>query len=629
MKAIPVYILLTLLPFISNTQTANFELFTTKDGLKGFSTSHVTQDNRGYIWFINDNKIHRFDGRNFVQFSSPTDWDIGNAKINGLRSYQDSLLFILYENSAFIFNPGRGSWRPFRPLAEPPDNFTFSKILEQDGLIVQASDSLHQKQYWRIRKEQLEPLELATLTDSSHQLVRFDALNNAWIFNRGGITKTGQGGGRTTEVDWPAFCGNCHPIDMKFGPGEEITLLAGNKFFLFNKSTQQLRPHTINRFLQSERISFDRFIIEPNGNIWASGRFGINLIHYDAEKDLFHDFHEALKEILPIVFYFDGIENVFLDKTGTLWAESDVGLLKITMPVFSFDTYFKTGNRQLVNPSLTVGEQGLVYLVFKSGSALIDPGQKQGYGPFLLEDLTVGLYSPEDTIWQWDGRYLDGASAQLVDVKGSIDYRDHRQFVSLFAREKNRQMWWLFNNILYRLEKKDAELQWSLETRLSVQDEVFDVYMLHSGQQSGQLWIGCREQLLAYSPISKKLSTYNSQDLGFSFDVINVIEEDAKGNLWLGTDVGLIQYSPSDGVLGHYSVAEGLPNNFILGLLPEGDSCLWISTSYGLSRLSIITILRIFITVIRWTVTRMPGLLLQGSTSPDSAVSQAVVIPSG
>ena len=54
-----------LFPYFSNAQQVRFELFTPIDGLAGNNTSTVAQDELGFLWFINDGKMHRFDGRNF------------------------------------------------------------------------------------------------------------------------------------------------------------------------------------------------------------------------------------------------------------------------------------------------------------------------------------------------------------------------------------------------------------------------------------------------------------------------------------------------------------------------------------------------------------------------------------
>lgn len=49
-----------------SAQKARFEFFTAANGLAGNNTSTVTQDEQGFLWFVNSGKLHRFDVRNFV-----------------------------------------------------------------------------------------------------------------------------------------------------------------------------------------------------------------------------------------------------------------------------------------------------------------------------------------------------------------------------------------------------------------------------------------------------------------------------------------------------------------------------------------------------------------------------------
>jgi len=59
--------------------------------------------------------------------------------------------------------------------------------------------------------------------------------------------------------------------------------------------------------------------------------------------------------------------------------------------------------------------------------------------------------------------------------------------------------------------------------------------------------------------------------------------EDKTGALWLGTSEGLNRFDPKTAAVAHYYVKDGLPNNFIYGILCDEQGRLWISTNKGLS----------------------------------------------
>ena len=60
--------------------------------------------------------------------------------------------------------------------------------------------------------------------------------------------------------------------------------------------------------------------------------------------------------------------------------------------------------------------------------------------------------------------------------------------------------------------------------------------------------------------------------------------QDRHGNLWVGGSFGLLTRSPQ-GVLRHYTVQDGLPDNYIRSVWEDRDGNLWAGTDGGLARL--------------------------------------------
>lgn len=98
-----------------------------------------------------------------------------------------------------------------------------------------------------------------------------------------------------------------------------------------------------------------------------------------------------------------------------------------------------------------------------------------------------------------------------------------------------------------------------------------------------RIWIGTEESLFVYA--NGKLEewkdhTSNTPALIQAF----CITEDSNHHIWIGSSVGL--YKSADGSneqLTRYSTKDGLPNNFIYGVLEDGRGRLWITTNRGLS----------------------------------------------
>jgi hypothetical protein len=65
---------------------------------------------------------------------------------------------------------------------------------------------------------------------------------------------------------------------------------------------------------------------------------------------------------------------------------------------------------------------------------------------------------------------------------------------------------------------------------------------------------------------------------------VTSVVEGSNGTLWAGTDRGLNRFDRTANIFRHFGVKEGLPNNFIYGVLEDGKGNLWISTNRGLSK---------------------------------------------
>lgn len=61
------------------------------------------------------------------------------------------------------------------------------------------------------------------------------------------------------------------------------------------------------------------------------------------------------------------------------------------------------------------------------------------------------------------------------------------------------------------------------------------------------------------------------------------VTEDSHRNIWVGTRHGLFRYNASDNSFTRFTVADGLPNDFVYGILEDELARLWISTNNGMA----------------------------------------------
>jgi ligand-binding sensor domain-containing protein len=102
-----------------------------------------------------------------------------------------------------------------------------------------------------------------------------------------------------------------------------------------------------------------------------------------------------------------------------------------------------------------------------------------------------------------------------------------------------------------------------------------------------QIWSGGKDGLYRIDPQSgavKEKLILKDDGVDFSFTTSLAFSDDQE-QLWVGHQGGVSKY---DGKRWeHYTIADGLPDNQILALLPQSGERIWIATSQGLAALDI------------------------------------------
>lgn len=135
---------------------------------------------------------------------------------------------------------------------------------------------------------------------------------------------------------------------------------------------------------------------------------------------------------------------------------------------------------------------------------------------------------------------------------------------------------------LYSFDKKNKQLFPHPLTKECPRLNSILISILYRDSKN-RIWIGTEESLFVYA--NGKLEEWKDYT-SVTPALIQAfsIQEDSNHQIWIGSSAGL--YKSPDGSTKHqtrYSTQNGLPNNFIYGILEDGRGRLWITTNRGLS----------------------------------------------
>ena len=174
-----------------------------------------------------------------------------------------------------------------------------------------------------------------------------------------------------------------------------------------------------------------------------------------------------------------------------------------------------------------------------------------------------------------------------------------------FFSDQDKNIWiggWVANSNLHRIDSQTGALQSYEQRELSSARSII-------GDGEGGLWVGTwGNGLTKFSPASGELHNYTERD-GIPSNYVKGILGDDHGNLWISTEKGLSKFNPMTKVFRNYDISDGLQSNFFYsgsctkgrnGKLyfggPNGVNAFYPDSIHGIEYVApiVLTVFRIF-----------------------------------
>jgi GAF domain-containing protein/ligand-binding sensor domain-containing protein len=359
-----------------------------------------------------------------------------------------------------------------------------------------------------------------------------------------------------------------------------------------------------------------RIYEDDRGTLWFH-TFAGGLDVYDWETGCFeHYLHDPDD---PESLSGDSLTSFYEDEAGGLWIGTDVSGVNLYDPTWSkFPSYRVSapGGERLSNNSIwrfgvspeNLDAQGQARALWVSSFAglnywdrrsnnftyyEIDPQLPDIQAYAILED------AKRDTLWLGTGMGLERA-ALPADISVAPEMLDFTRILTrssasvgyvLDIRPAGPDHVWLaqYRVGLHRFdlatERIVATYRHDPGDDRSLGDE--RVNRIFPGQDE-RLWLVTASGLEHFDPATEVFThtLHDPEDLQSVAERVFSLYEDQGGVVWLGTDGdGLQRLDPVTGqVTATYGERDGLPNNVVYSVLPDGAGHLWLSTNQGLAR---------------------------------------------
>ena len=572
----------------------DFKVYDFDEGLSHRNVFKVQQDSLGFIWAATINGLNRFDGYQFVQYSSRhSDNYIPSDVITDLFVDEKNRLWMAHPDQLSILDiesntvdtlwikegdfVRRESQVPYHMVMDDQERLWMDVYDEKTA--VTSLQLLHQDEHL----SELIPLEGQytgrAMVKNGSQVFLAAFENELWQFNREGelVDKFHLSSGPGTRI-----------VELQILDNELWVLTISGKIYRFDPEKATFLPHPINTQLPS-KLTAGCFLVEENGDIWVGGQ-GV-LWHFDARSERLIDYDAPIRQIVKNTCSY---RQVFKDQMDVIWVASNFGLIKIVQSDNLFTHYLSGGSEYCSNVycstrGIAEDEDKNIYISYYNSIHVLDPFTNSLRLLFPANDYfnyPFGLTYHKGALWTGNGWRIDLETLDIDTIfkKPNID-------LGTVIPDRDGELWFGYLHWLYRYDV-DNEILSEFEDQQGKWDTLDgEISYLYQGKTNDYLWISTLNNgLYKVSKTEGRLARYyqgSESSPPLAHNKVNATYEDKHGRLWIATGDGLHMLDIAADTMARYTSEHGLPNNFINGLLSEGDSVMWVSTDNGLCRFSL------------------------------------------
>jgi len=581
-----------------------FRHYTINDGLSHTSISDINQDHKGFIWIGTKHGLNRFDGIKFKNYlhDDSNSLSILNHRINDLCVDSKGNVWVGTFKGLSLYK-GNDMFENFQP-----DKFNIVLAISEDdkhNLWVATDKGLR---YFDTKIKKFVKNDV--IKKNSHILeyqyidkVFYDSKKNLWAITYKGVYKLSSGSYKFQEFPFDTYeigeLKKGRSYDIAEDHEGNIWIGAHNELWHFNKKQTRLEPFFLikNGILTKFNAEIRTIYTDASGYLWLGTYSGLFIV--DSKKGTYSKYIH--KNDNPYSLSSNSIYKIFKDNSDNLWIGTWQGAVNYLEENFhSFRHYSSISGLSYNVVSSFAEDDRHNYWIGTEGGGLNFYDSKSKAFKIFKNNITNRNSLANDNVQDLE---LDKNGKLYIATHGSgLDVYDTKKnnYFQHFRSDKNNQET-LSSDWILTLKKDSQGRIWvgtiraglnllNPKTQKIIRFKYSNnlnhtIHTIFEDRQQ-RIWVGTERGIGLVDMSSFSVNRDVVQIINSKIkSAVNCIYQDANNDYWIATEEQGLFYLKSDFTqVKHFDVKEGLPDNTVVGILPDKKGNLWLSTFKGLSK---------------------------------------------
>lgn len=593
-------LLITLAIAYSQNEFVKFNSISIDDGLSIAYVTDIAQDNYGYLWFATIDGLNRYDGYSFFVYRKGGEYGIADNSVNTIEVSSENVLWIGTKNGLTRFDINNYTFKNFFVSSQSGvqnANNIIGIIIPREGaesIIVATNNQVYRL---NVGTGESAVIDKDAISGSINRLFQ-DEEGNIWIAATDGLHRLNGTTIESVSVDFSTS--NTNVIGLQEDITGDLWVVTSDEIVIYNsqKNESYNRQNRAGFFRPFPSNLSGAIYSDAQNNIWV-GTVNQGLYRYSYARNSFEQYQNSKWNSNSLSS--DYVTDIFEDNAGLYWVGTIGGGVS-KMRLYDSGHFQHVLNNPL-DPNSIAGNR--VHAIFQ------DKDDNTWYGTELngvsIKDASTGRFShikkdvQGNTISQinsftqdrrgriWvganSGLYLFNAQRKTLTSQHSINIRGTE--ICVLYVDRDGIIWIGTTDGLYKYDPENLDLahyksDWNTNSTLS--NPIVTAIL---EDNDNNLWVGTGYGLNKFIRRTGTFRRYMSRGddaNSISDNDIIALDFDKRNTLWIGTSNGLNAFDIANNTFSRFSTIDGLPNNYINGILHDENNNLWISTNFGLSQ---------------------------------------------